>query len=218
MAFINPYIEKVENNPYIILDSNLMKEKKWAWKKYFGNANDIILEIGTWMGNTFSYEIEKSPHSNFIGMEIKYKRLERTTEKALNKGGKNFVLLKEYWEKIDTFLDKDEVSKTIIYFPDPWGKENKQRKNRIISEDFLIKLAHITKAWWSLLFKTDHEWYFNDALEIVKKVPVWKELVKTYDYEDTEKHLYDKTKVTEFEAMYRGENKKICFLELKKES
>jgi len=35
------------------------------------------------MGNNFSREIALHPQKNFIGMEIKYKRLQKTAEKSL---------------------------------------------------------------------------------------------------------------------------------------
>jgi hypothetical protein len=39
------------------------------------------------MGNTFSREIQKDEGKhNFIGMELRYKRLERTIEKTLTVG------------------------------------------------------------------------------------------------------------------------------------
>lgn len=217
MPFVNPYMEKVNNNPYIMTDTTLIYKNKWSWNKYFGNNENIVLEIGTGMGNTFGYEIEKDQQSNFVGMEIKYKRLERTSEKALRFGGKSFVLFKDYGENIDKIFDTEEIQKTIIYFPDPWGKKENQFKNRLLSSVFLKNLFHITKKWWTLLFKTDHMWYFEAVADIIKNQADWKIIQLSYDYE-TDIGLFDKTKVTEFEAMYRGEDKKICFLELKKES
>ena len=53
------------------------------WDSYFGNKNDIVLEVWTGLGNFFSREVVKNPESNFVWMEIKYKRLYISAEKAL---------------------------------------------------------------------------------------------------------------------------------------
>jgi len=84
MPFINPYKEKVKNNEKILTDREKIYSNKGKWNNFFKNEKAIILEIGTGMGNTFSREISKEKNANFIGMELRYKRLERTVEKTFS--------------------------------------------------------------------------------------------------------------------------------------
>jgi tRNA G46 methylase TrmB len=86
MPFVNPYKEKVKNNVKILIDTEKIYAIKGKWNNFFDNKKAIILEIGTGMGNTFSREVSKDKNSNFIGMELRYKRLERTVEKTLAVG------------------------------------------------------------------------------------------------------------------------------------
>lgn len=216
MPFINPYKEVVEKNPLIIDSAEDAYEKKWKWKEFFKNQEDIVLEIGTGMGNNFSREIALHPQKNFIGMEIKYKRLQKTAEKSLSVWGKHFLIIKDFGQNIKKIFASNELSQTIIFFPDPWGKKDRQKKHRLITKEFLNDLFDITKSWGKLLFKTDHREYFEEIIKILEELKIWKVNKCSYDYENDLEEEFCIKKITEFEAFYRKDKTKICFLELEK--
>jgi tRNA (guanine-N7-)-methyltransferase len=124
------------------------------------------------------------------------------------------MLIKDKWENIGQIFSLNELSQTYLFFPDPWANKERQKKNRLVSEKFLLDLHEITKPEWSFIFKTDHKWYFDDSLEIIAKTP-WKIKVQSYDYEN-ELDVFDKTLMTEFEELYRRKNIKINYVELVK--
>ncbi len=227
--FENPYISKVKSHHKILID--LEKQvyiNKWKWWDFFSNKNPISLEIWTWLWNYFSKNINENLSKNFLWMEIKYKRCFVSAEKTLGniknndnlkdntnleKYNPNFAIIKDYWENIDKIFWDDEISETIIFFPDPWAKKKSQLKNRLVSVKFLEKLYKITKKWWKLFFKTDHISYFLYVLYLLENSP-WKIKLKTFDYE---KDLnYDTNSITEFEQIFRWKKLKIHYLELEK--
>lgn len=212
---INAYIQKVEDSEKIIDKENEAFEKKWLWKDYFENENDIIVEIWTGLWNFFSWEVAKNPQYNFVWFEIRYKRLFITAEKTLAKWWNNFVLVKSMAQNIDKIFEKNEVSLTYIFFPDPWDKKYRQRKNRLWSDKFVNDLYEVTKIWWKVIFKTDHLWYFEDTLEIINNFWKWNIEKLSYDYEN-EIESFDKKNLTEFESIFREHKLKINYLELKK--
>lgn len=212
MAFINPYISKVSENEKILDKYEDIYWKKWKWSEVFWNTNKIVLEIWIWLGNFFSKISERNPENNYIWIEIRFKRLHRTCEKLLEKQVNNFMLIKDKWENIDKIFAENELSQTYLFFPDPWANKERQKKNRIVSEKFLLDLYKITKDWWSFIFKTDHKWYFDDSLEIIAKTP-WKIKVQSYDYEN-ELDVFDKTLMTEFEEIFRKDKIKVNYIEL----
>ncbi|MDD2907709.1 MAG: tRNA (guanosine(46)-N7)-methyltransferase TrmB [Candidatus Gracilibacteria bacterium] len=212
---INAYIQKVEDSEKIIDKESEAFEKKGKWNNYFGNTNDIIVEIGTGLGNFFSGEVSKNNDKNFIGFEIRYKRLFVTAEKTLEKGGVNFVLIKSMAQNIDKIFEKNEVSLTYIFFPDPWDKKDRQRKHRLWTLEFISNLYDITKSGGSVIFKTDHKGYFDDTLELINKFSKWNIEKLSYDYE-VEIENFDKKNLTEFESIFREHKMKINYLELKK--
>lgn len=216
----NPYIKKVLDSKNILTNENEIFENAWNWKKYFWNENGIYLEIWTWLGNFFSSELARTIDKNFIWVEIKYKRLYVTEQKSLEKsslqGSKNkFVLLKIKGQNIDKFLGSEEIERTYIFFPDPWGNKDRQKKHRLFQEKFIRDLYEKTKVWWKLIFKTDHKEYFDTTLELFEKIWLWKIVLKSYDYEkETDK--FDSKDLTEFEAIFREDRIKVNYVEFEK--
>ncbi len=213
---INAYIQKVEDHEKIIDKENEAFEKKWLWWEYFWNENDLVVEIWTWLWNFFSGIVSKNPIKNFIWFEIRYKRLYFTAEKTLEKWWKNFILVKSMAQNIYRIFEKWEVSLTYVFFPDPWDKKDRQRKNRLWSEKFISDLYSITKTWWRVIFKTDHLWYFEDTIELIRVFSKWNIEKLSYDYEN-EIESFDKQNLTEFESIFREHKLKINYLELIKE-
>lgn len=213
--FINPYIEKVVNHKNIISENEIIYKNKWNWSSIFQNKNPINLEIWTGLGNFFSKINNTEKDKNFIWMEIKYKRLFVAARKTLEAWRDDFILLKDYGQNIDKIFAENEINNTYIFFPDPWDKKDYQKKNKLLQKDFLEKLYKITKKWWIFTFKTDHKDYFEEVLEIVKKDALWKIIRFSFDYE-SELDIFDKQNMTEFEALFRWENKKVCYAEFGK--
>ena len=223
----NPYKQKVLDHDYILTDTKKIYSNRWKWSSFFWNENKIVLEIWTWLWNFFSKNSRENLEKNFVWMEIRYKRLYKTAEKTLwnelsyslqkkddnIEFNKNFTLLKDFGQNIDKIFSKNEIDETIIFFPDPWEKKDRQRKNRLLQLEFLNNLYEVTKVTWKLLFKTDHREYFDFVLEELKKTK-WKIILKTHDYEKD--NLRENSETSEFEQIFRWQKLEICYLELEK--
>lgn len=212
----NPYINIIKTDTHILSLTQEIYPHKWKWGDFFENNNEIYLEIGTGHGNFFSLEASHNRDKNFIGMELKYKRLFKTAEKSRNLWVENFVVLKDFWQNIDKIFDLNEISKTYIFFPDPWDNKDRQKKHKLLQKEFLQNLYNITKIGWKFCFKTDHKGYFDEVLEIIKELESWKTEFVSYDYEK-ESDIFSKQKLTEFECMYRGHKVSINYAEFVKE-
>lgn len=211
----NPYIEIIQTDPHILQTPEKIYAQKWNWADFFENKNEIYLEIGTGLGNFFSLEASQNSTKNFIGMEIKYKRLYKTAEKSRNLWVKNFILLKDFGQNIDKIFTQNEITRTYIFFPDPWENKDRQKKHKLLQKEFLEKLFKITKDGWEFFFKTDHKKYFEDVLEIILEQGLWKKRFVSYNYE-VECEKFTKQKMTEFESMFRWEKLKIHYAEFVK--
>lgn len=232
----NPYIDLVKQHDKILTLESEIYDRAGKWSDIFENLNEIVLEIGTGLWNFFSKQVTENPDKNFVWMEIRYKRLYLTAEKCLwNKsnyaqsnlaplplgwkegaGGwnySNFILLKEYGQKIGEIFAENELSETYIFFPDPWAKKKSQLKNRLIQKQFLDDLYLITKTWWKCIIKTDHRWYFDFVLEEMKKTE-WRQKAISYDFENEEE--FKNSETTEFQQLFRGQDLKVHYLELVK--
>ena len=209
----NIYMYKLLDYPeYIIYDSELMKEKKGKWNQFFKDDNPIALEIGTGSGNFMRQLAERNPNKNFIGLELRFKRLVLSAEKCKKRAMKNVALLRKRGEEIEEFLGKNEISEMYINFPDPWeGTE----KNRIIQESLFKTLDNIMKKDGILYFKTDHDVYYSDVLDLVKTLENYEVIYHTSDLHNSEKA--ENNIKTEFEQLFLHKyNKNINYIEIKK--
>jgi len=223
----NQYIDLVKKHPKILTDLQEIFSKKWSWNKFFKNNNPIVLEIWTGLWNYFSKRVNQELDKNFIGIELRYKRCFLTAEKclwnkknndnsvdntSLEKYNPNFVVLKIDARHLINIFWEEELEETVVFFPDPWArKKSRVLKKRLVWEKFLNNLYKMTKKWWKFLFKTDHLGYFLHVLYEIEKTS-WKLNFKTFDYEKD--WLYDSNSITEFEQIFRGQNIKVCYLEL----
>ena len=211
----NAYIDLVKNHDKIFTTEDELYSHKWEWNKLFWNKNDIYLEIGTWHGNFFADESSLNVDKNFIWMEIKYKRLYKTAEKTLANWVDSFYLIKSLAQKIASIFWETELSRIYIYFPDPWANKDRQRKHRLLQEDFIQDMHKVLKVWWKIIFKTDHREYFDSSLEIFEKLSLFKVNKLSYDYEK-ELEEFSTKRMTEFEHIFREKKIKINYVEFEK--
>ena len=105
----NPYMERMKEYPfYIHWDKELINNTKGKWNEFFGNNNDIYLEIGSGQGNFTVGNALKYRDRNFIGIELKFKRLHMSAVKANKRSLKNITLISE-----SGFLEKKDLDFAI---------------------------------------------------------------------------------------------------------
>lgn len=212
----NPYRILVEKHPKILdNEQDLFNNRAWKWNEFFWNNNPIYLEIGTWMWNFFSKESSRNLDKNFIWIELKYKRLYNSAEKAISLWTKDFVMLKTFAQNIDKMFNECEIDKAYVFFPDPWGKKDRQKKHRLFQEKFIKDLYEKTKEWGKLVFKTDHLEYFDTTISLFKEIWLWKINILSHDYESELDH-FETNEMTEFEHIFRKDKIKINYVEFEK--
>ncbi len=156
--FLNPYINKLlENKDYVMYEKTEIDAKKGKWQEHFGNENPVYLEIGSGAGNFTVRNSEKYRDKNYIGVELRFKRLILSANKARKRDLKNILFLRRNGIDLLNFIGKNEIDGMYINFPDPWEKKV---KNRIISKTLFDKLEIIMKKGAKLYFKTDHYEYY----------------------------------------------------------
>lgn len=211
----NKYMYQLLDYPeYIIYDREEMKKNINNWKIYFKNDKPIAVEIGTGSGNFIKELAYRNPDKNFIGLELRFKRLCLAAEKCKKNNLNNVVLLRKRGEELEEFLGINEIDEMYINFPDPWeGNE----KNRIIQEKLFKILEKIMKIGGKLFFKTDHDIYYKDVLELVKSLDNFEVVYHTNDLHSSEKA---ETNIkTEFEQLFLNKHKKnINYIEILKKS
>ncbi len=212
---LNPYIFKLENHKkYILYSKEEMDVFKNRWKEYFNNENPLYLEIGSGAGNFLVANAEKFKDANFIGVELRFKRLVLSAKKADKRNLENITFLRRRGEEILDFLGENEIAGMYINFPDPWDTKNRE-KNRILKKELFDKLDKVMKKGGKLFFKTDHEGYYRDTLELMKGIDNYKVIYNTEDLHNTE--IAEINIKTEFEQLFLSKGIKIKYIEIEKE-
>jgi len=209
----NPYMERLKEYPeYIMYDREIMDSYKGKWKEYFGNENPIYIEIGSGSGNFAIGMCEKYPERNHMAIELRFKRLHSSGRKAKRSNLENVLFIRRYGEEIPEFVGENEITGMYINFPDPWeGNE----KNRIIQLPLFETLDKVLKIGGKLFFKTDHDVYYEDVLELSKKLKNYKVVYNTPDLHNSEKS--EDNILTEFEQLFLNKfQKNINYIEIEK--
>ena len=188
------------------------KEKQLDFREIFGNDNPIHLEIGSGRGEFISLKSLLLWNKNFLGIELKDKRIEDTLKKLDLEKHKNVRLMRLFVdENITKVIPTESIEHIYIIHPDPWPKR-KHHKNRLIQNDFIDALYKILKIKGILEINTDHEEYALWILNIFRQRDDFKIF-----YEDgfttipPEGHI-----VTHFEAKKRKEGFEPFFMKFKK--
>ena len=71
----NKYMfEMVEYPDYLMYDNEKVDSYKGKWNEFFGNDNDIFLEIGCGSGNFTVGNAEKFKDRNYIALELTFEK------------------------------------------------------------------------------------------------------------------------------------------------
>lgn len=171
---INPYValmlQGMERGSLPVACGPMLKECRGSWREkissFYGHAQPfkkLVVEIGCHKGHVLCQMAADNPGTAFIGIDITYKRVVGTAERALKLGLKNVFTVLANAKSIDLIFASGEVDGTLIFFPDPWVKKKRQAKNKLVDQEFSIKLASVLRPGAFCWFKTDQEPYFLEA-------------------------------------------------------
>ena len=154
-------------NPYLILARDLhdtlysidyIREQQ---DKLFCRENPLVVEIGTYMGHTLIEMGRFNPDVNFIGIDIKFKRVVKAAKKIERLKLNNVKMsIGDGKQLLRAFRDSS-LGGVCVFFSDPWEKK---QKNRLLSEAFFQTTYRKLKRGGFLWIKTDHEAYFRTNL------------------------------------------------------
>lgn len=175
-------------------------DKPLDFIELFGNNNPVLIEIGSGKGEFISEYALLHPNQNFIGFELKQKRIDIILRKLdLNKHQNVKLATFMIDAKIESFITPNSVDGVFIQHPDPWPKR-KHFKRRLVQQSLLDALAKIVKPQGFIQVSTDHNEYAHW---------IWKEFAKRQDFKPvisdgiSEKPLLDEHIITYYEREQR---------------
>ena len=156
MKAIDPLLTQAKKDRFLIkidwethLDSNTL----------FGNNNPLYLEIGSGKGEFISEYSLLHPEWNFIGFELKQKRVDISLRKLdLDKHANVRLATLKIDNNISKILHEGSVSGIFIQHPDPWPKRA-HFPRRLIQPAFIDILYKLLKTGGFIQCSTDHTDY-----------------------------------------------------------
>ena len=146
------------------------KQYKGKWAELFGREAALCLEIGS--GNGFFLEgmAQKYPDRNWLGVEIRYKRVVMTAKKLQRSNISNARITRYDNWCLDELFAENELQGLYTNHPDPWSKKS-QAKKRILSLPFARWVAYALESGAEWRIKTDFATHIDTMLEIVEELP-----------------------------------------------
>ena len=136
---------------------------KGKWNEFFGNDNDIYIEIGCGKGRFITETAKLNPDKNYIAIEKVEDVIVMAMEKATAAELTNVIFVDMDAEKIEDIFEKGEIKGIYLNFSDPW-KKNKQAKRRLTHKNFLDKYKNVLNEGDYIYFKTDNRALFEFSL------------------------------------------------------
>jgi len=213
----NPYKSQIETrgHPKLINDPN----KGWTSdiltqiQTGAGRLNKTYLEFGSGSGQHILAQAAKNPDTFYIGVELRYKRCLKAAEKTGNESLENILFFRGDGLSLMHCLEPESLDGIFILFPDPWEKR-KWQKNRIMQEKNLALFSRILKPGGTVHYRTDHREYFESAAVLFEDTSEWKVNYLTHDI--LESDYRELTLPSEFELLFRSQNKPIYAIEVTK--
>jgi tRNA (guanine-N7-)-methyltransferase len=187
----NPYHVKLQQFENFVYLDDQAEHFKGQWKNsVFKNTLPLVVEIGVGYGDFMMNYCQQNPNTNYIGMDIRFKRSFGVAKKCDQQKLQNLRFLRAQGQRIPWLFDTQEIDQLFCFFPDPWPRA-KQFKKRIFQRDLIQHLSKIIKPTGTLLFKTDHkdmfEWTLNEISHCENVDILW----KTFDLYQDYNHVQD---------------------------
>lgn len=188
---------------------------KGKWNDYFGNNNNIVLEVGCGRGEYTTGLANIFPNKNFIGIDIKGARLWKGSNVAIENGYHHVAFLRAKIQNLEMYFDRNEVSEIWITFPDPRPKENEE-KLRLTHHRYLEIYKNIMRPGGIVHFKTDSRSLFDYSLQVLRETKIpYDNLQFTYDLYQSDLTGPHYNIQTTFEKKYLSQEVKINYLKFK---
>lgn len=160
---VNPYVavltQQVHDGSLPIAYGEGLRGLAGHWREKLP-YKQLVCEIGVHKGMTIVEMARENPDIGFVGIDITYKRVVITAQRALKAGLKNVFLILANATALDQLFGPSELDGIVMFFPDPWVRKKSQAKNRLVNEAFCSKLATVLTPQGFFWFKTDYEPYF----------------------------------------------------------
>lgn len=200
---------ELENFPNVLQYPTGMKGQ---WKEFFGNDNNITLELACGKGEYAVGLGQIYPGKNFIGLDLKGNRIWVGAKKALQTGLTNVAFVRTKIDQVAEYFSENEVAEIWITFPDPQLRKSKARK-RLTHPKFLRLYQQFLVTGGPIHLKTDSPdlYHFTKLVIAHYECPIHKDIEDVYSEEIIPAELKIKTHYESLDIAGSNRVHYICF-------
>lgn len=153
---VNPYLKLHREWGPPVLTATQSAANKGRWSSAFARSQPLHVEVGPGNGFHLAGMASRHPDQNWLGIEIRYKRVILCAKKIEGAGVTDNARVCRYdaWWLDDVFAP-GEIDGLYVHHPDPW-KRDVDRSKRLMSPFFAGWAARAMKPGALLRLKTDH--------------------------------------------------------------
>ena len=169
-ADLNPYLKLHLAFGPPVLTAPEAAQGRGRWPEAFGREAPLHVEVGSGSGSFLAGMAMLHPEWNWLGMEIRFKRVVLTARRIQRSGAPHARIARydAFW--MDDLFSDGEVSGLYVNHPDPWPKPRETR-NRLLARPFAETAARLLAPGASLRVKTDSPDYVDGILAALDGLP-----------------------------------------------
>ncbi len=153
-ADLNPYIRLHREFGLPAIPAERALPLRGRWHEHFGRQAPLHLEVGSGNGFFLSGMAARHPEQDWVGIEIRYKRVILCARKIQAAGLQNARIVRYDAWSLDDLFEPGSLDGLYVNHPDPWPKES-QADKRLLGGPFVAFAARALKPGACLRLKTD---------------------------------------------------------------
>ena len=202
----NIYVEKIKTYEKIFSYNKKLPDN---WQSLFQKEQPLVVDVGSGSGKFLLEKAKKDPTKNYIGIEIRYKRLCKARQKYIANSLDNIFLVQRRIKLLSELFSTNSLRTIFVLFPDPWAKA-KQLKHRLLCQKFFQDAYILLQEGGNLFFTTDHCEYFFSIKKLIEK----SKLFSIKDCWSLNRQEKDDDIITEFKTLFLSKNQLIYAINL----
>lgn len=152
---LNPYIRLHREVGLPVITAEQAPALRGRWGEHFGREAPLHVEIGSGNGFFLSGMAARHPEQDWVGVEIRYKRVVLCARKIQGAGVGNARIVRYDAWSLDDLFEPGTLAGLYVNHPDPWPKE-RQAEKRLLGPHFVSWAARALRPGASLRLKTDY--------------------------------------------------------------
>ena len=208
---INIFVKKMHEYPGVIQSPKEAEDLRGQWA---GPGRPLHVEVGCAEGGFLIPQSMDHPDVDFVGVEIRFKRLHIAAQRLSKRHIDNIRLVRYDAGFLDQLFDDGEIDTLYIFHPDPWPKK-RHAKHRLFNQERLELWIRLLAPGGCIELKTDAGDYFEEMKAVVageKRITV--EVLSEYLQKDPSPAAHLPS--TRFEKLFTGKETPIRYMRLRK--